>query len=69
MPLSRSKKRYTFLKPGFVILPTFSLSLIFGTISPSGFSTAQSLYTPPNTGELLEVISLSPTPKESIFAP
>ena len=36
---------------------------------PSSFSTAQSLYTPPKTGQLLEVMSRSPTPKESILAP
>ena len=30
---------------------------------------AASLYTPPNTGSLLEVISRSPTPKASMRAP
>ena len=51
-----------------VILLTFSERLIFGIISPS-FSTAQSLYTPPKSGEVAEVISLSPTIKQSTFAP
>ena len=32
-------------------------------------STAASLYTPPNTGSEEEVMSRSPTPKESTLAP
>ena len=53
-----------------MIFDVFSLTLIFGIISPLvGSSTATSLYTPPNTGELDEVISLSPTPKTSTYAP
>ena len=69
MPVSLSNRRYTRLKPGFVILPTFSLIFIFGMTSPLSFSTAHSLYTPPNTGSDFEVMSRSPTPNESIFAP
>ena len=52
-----------------VILVTFSLILILGSMVPSGRSTAASLYTPPNTGSLRAVISRSPTPKLSTFAP
>ena len=55
------------MKWGTVIFSTFSLTLILGMISPS-FSTATSLYTPPNTGSLLAVIMRSPTPNMSIFA-
>ena len=61
--------RYTFLKWGLVILEGFSEILILGMILPAWSSTAASLYTPPNTGSLLEVMSRSPTPKESILAP
>ena len=39
-----------------------------GSNTPS-FSTAASLYTAPKTGSLLEVMSLSPTPKLSMQAP
>ena len=46
-----------------------ALILILGMMLPSLSSTADSLYTPPNTGSLLEVMSRSPTPKESILAP
>lgn len=43
-----------------MIFVVFSLTLIFGIISPLvGSSTATSLYTPPNTGELDEVIDFS----------
>ena len=66
--LSLSKRRYTVLNPGLVIFSTFSLILILGISFPS-FSKADSLYTPPNTGSDLAVISLSPTPKESMQAP
>ena len=57
------------MKCGVVIFSTFSETLIFGMISPFSSSTAASLYTPPNTGSDLEVMSRSPTPKESILAP
>jgi uncharacterized membrane protein len=43
LSVSRSKIRQTSLKHGVVIFATFSLILIFGTIVPSGFSTAASL--------------------------
>ena len=43
--------------------------LIFGTTFPSASSTAASLYTPPKTGVLWEVIRLSPTPKALMQAP
>lgn len=56
------------MKPGVVIFDTFSETLIFGMYSPS-FSIAASLYTPPNTGELWDVMRWSPTPNESIRAP
>ena len=69
LPVSLSYKRYTFLKCGFVILEIFSLSLIFGVISPFSFSIATNLYTPPNTGADFEVIILSPTPNTSTLAP
>ncbi len=36
---------------------------------PFSSSMAASLYTPPNTGSLLAVMSRSPTPKLSICAP
>ena len=44
------------MNPGVVIFDTFSETLIFGMYSPS-FSIAASLYTPPNTGELWDVMS------------
>ena len=69
LPLALSKIRQTFLKWGVVILSTFSLTLILGTIRPSASSTATSLYTPPKTGWLLDVMSRSPTPNRSILAP
>ena len=47
----------------------FSLILILGIMVPPSSSMAASLYTPPNTGSLREVMSRSPTPKESIRAP
>ena len=43
LPVSRSKRRYTFLKWGLVILAAFSLILIFGMILPFSSSTAASL--------------------------
>ena len=49
-------------------MAVFSLILILGIIRPCSSSTAASLYTPPNTGELMEVIRRSPTPKELICA-
>ena len=52
-----------------MIFVTFSLILILGSTVPSGRSTPESLYTPPNTGSEEEVISRSPTPKESTLAP
>ena len=52
-----------------MILPTFSLILIFGMMLPSASSMAASLYTPPNTGSLRAVMSRSPTPKLSTCAP
>ena len=60
--------RYTFLKPGFVIFSTDSEILMRGSHTPF-FSTPAILYTAPNTGSLLEVISLSPTPKISMGPP
>ena len=68
-PVSLSKNLYTFLKPGFVIFSTFSDIFILGIILPYFPSIAASLYTPPNTGSDLAVMSLSPTPNESITAP
>ncbi len=69
LPVSREKMRYTFLKWGVVILAGFSLILILGRMCPWSSSMADSLYTPPKTGSEREVMSRSPTPKESMRAP
>ena len=56
------------LNPGLVVFSTLSDIFILGISSPF-FSIAESLYTPPKTGEDFAVIKFSPTPKESIGAP
>ena len=56
------------LFPGLVIFHVFSESLILGSKTPSSFCIAASLFTPPNAGQSALVISLVPTPHESILA-
>ena len=65
---SRSYILNMVLSPGLVIFQVFSESLIFGSKVPSSFCIAASLYTPPKAGQSALVISLVPTPQESMLA-